>query len=320
MCFPVRSLFLSLFFILLFVFSFPFFSHSSLFASETVDSADSANLVDSTSQANPTNRTAEYFFEKTRSEGLSFEGLRLQRGDETVWELHFDAPEGKPFIAPMRLPDGRDATLLRPKDHVWHLGIWFSWKYLNGVNYWEPSSGKTIVRNVVSSVENDSAKVEIQIDYVDQNKPETVVLREERTIVFSKPDAKGAYSIEFFHRFVAQNQDVVLDRTPPHPHGGGYAGLALRLSPIFGTFETHCANGEIEMRTIREKPADWIEYCEPETGTGLRLTILKGTPETRFYAQKTPSYCLINPCPVMTEPRTIKVGEPLELAYRLDVF
>ncbi len=301
MYFSVRSSFSVLFFISAFVLSFPFISLSRLSASETV------------------NQT-EYFFEKTRSETFSFEGLRLQKGGETIWEFHPDAPEGKPFIAPMRLPDGRDATLLRPKDHVWHLGIWFSWKYLNGVNYWEPGAGKTVVRSVVPTIENDSAEVKVQIDYINQNAPERIVLKEERRIVFSKPDVKGAYSIKFFHHFTAREQDVVLDRTPPHPHGGGYAGLAFRLNPIFAKFETHCANGESEMRTIREKPADWIEYRDPQTGTGIRITILKGSPESRFYAQKSDSYCLINPCPVMTGPRTIKAEEPLDLEYRLDVF
>jgi len=28
------------------------------------------------------------------------------------------------------------------EDHVWHLGYWFSWKYINGVNYWKPADAK----------------------------------------------------------------------------------------------------------------------------------------------------------------------------------
>ena len=261
-----------------------------------------------------------YVFEKTRSEKVSFEGLRLRKGEETIWEIHLDALEGKPFIAPMRLSDGRDAALLRPKDHVWHLGIWFSWKYLNGVNYWEPSSGKTIIRSAVPRINEDSAEIKIQLDYVNQNEPDKVVLKEERTILFTLPEADGTYSVRFFHHFTAQEKDVVLDRTPPHRHGGGYAGLMLRLDPIFGKFETRCANGEKEMRTIREKPADWIEYRDPETGTGIRMTVEKGTPETRFYAQRSDSYCLINPCPVMTGPRTIRAGEALDLEYLVEIF
>ena len=144
MCFFNRSLLLAFFF----TFITSFFSfHSQPF------------FLSAGELSNPQG----YVFEKTRSEKVSFEGLRLRKGEETIWEIHLDALEGKPFIAPMRLSDGRDAALLRPKDHVWHLGVWFSWKYLNGVNYWEPSSGKTIIRSAVPRINEDSAEIKIQL-------------------------------------------------------------------------------------------------------------------------------------------------------------
>lgn len=246
-------------------------------------------------------------------------GVCLKKGTVTVWEFHPDSPEGKPFIAPMRLPDGRDAALLRPADHVWHLGIWFSWKYLNGVNYWEPSDGETVVKSHQVTIDGASATVRLQMVYRNKKEPETEVLREDRVIVFGTPDATGSYTIDFQHKFTACEKDVELERTPPHVHGGGYAGLAVRLAPFFGKFETNCANGETEMRTIREKTADWIEYRDPETGNGVRVTVLKGTENTRFYAQKSPGYCFINPCPVLSGPQTIPAGETLELEYRIQV-
>jgi hypothetical protein len=33
--------------------------------------------------------------------------------------------------------DGPVLTWLRPPDHPWHHGLWFSWKTVNGLNYWE---------------------------------------------------------------------------------------------------------------------------------------------------------------------------------------
>ena len=42
-------------------------------------------------------------------------------------------------------------TADRPPDHIWHHGLWFSWKFINKVNYWEiypakrPAGGTDVV-------------------------------------------------------------------------------------------------------------------------------------------------------------------------------
>ena len=53
-------------------------------------------------------------------------GVRLARDGKTIWNFEIDNPEGRPFIHPMYLPSGAPLTDIRPKDHVWHLGCWFS--------------------------------------------------------------------------------------------------------------------------------------------------------------------------------------------------
>lgn len=277
-----------------------------MYAEET---ASSKNTVPAAQCAD--SETA-YFCETTPEKTV-----RLRRGEKTIWELHLKAPEGKPYIGPLCLPDGRDVALLRPKDHVWHLGAWFSWKYLNGVNYWEPSHGKTKLADHSVKFDGAAAEVTLHLVYFDARDPGKIVLSEERVISFSAPDETGSYAMTSRHRFTAGEKDVKLDRTPPHSHGGGYAGLAFRMSPTLSAFELKCENGETEMTKIREKSASWIEYREKETGLGVRMTVLKGTPETRFYAQHRENYCFVNPCPVLTAPRTIPAGETLELAYEI---
>lgn len=252
-------------------------------------------------------------------------GIRLVRNGQTLWEFHPNGPEGKPFIAPLRLPSGQDVAFLRPQDHTWHLGVWFSWKFLNGVNYWEPSDGETVV-DFCEFGETDPKKfswgadvARLQLTYRDRRSPDETVLSEEREIRFSQPDSNGGFVIESHHWFKAGAKDVVVDRTPPHPKGGGYAGLGIRLIHGISGFECLCENSETEMLTIREKPASWVEYRDAQSGNFLRVTVLKGPETSRFYAQKSPTYCFINPCPVLTAPLTIKAGETLELHYQIQV-
>ena len=68
----------------------------------------------------------------------TIEGAECVRNGKTVWRFEIANRENKPFVHPLCLPDGRCVTDIRPKDHPWHLGLWFCWKFINGLNYWEP--------------------------------------------------------------------------------------------------------------------------------------------------------------------------------------
>ena len=61
----------------------------------------------------------------------------LKNHDKIVWQFNRGTEGSKPYFHPISLPDGTVLTEPRPVDHPWHLALWFSWKYLNGLNYWE---------------------------------------------------------------------------------------------------------------------------------------------------------------------------------------
>ena len=63
--------------------------------------------------------------------------LELSHGDKTVWRLIYDKTQNKSYFHPLATVDGTVLTALRPADHVWHYGVWFSWKFIDGLNYWE---------------------------------------------------------------------------------------------------------------------------------------------------------------------------------------
>lgn len=166
--------------------------------------------------------------------------LSLLNSGEIVWRLNYDRSEDKPYFYPLRTPGGIDLALKRPEDHPWHRGLWFSWKYINGVNYWEedPEAGVAPGRSLVHKVDvqknsDYSATVEMVVHYTpDANQDPLLV--EHRTLSISAPTQNGNYHIDWYHAFSAQDRPVTLDRTPPQKHGGpswgGYAGISFRAS------------------------------------------------------------------------------------------
>jgi type 1 glutamine amidotransferase len=168
----------------------------------------------------------------------SDEAIALRKDGQTIWQ--FNAAGGsKPYFHPLCVVGSNPLTMPKPADHPWHLAHWFSWKYINGVNYWEEnekgeSDGLTVVKNWQHDCRDDgSATITMTLDY-QPSITVAPVLSEKRTITISAPVADGSYYLDWAQEFTAE-QDITLDRTPVpgEPHGfswGGYAGLSVRFS------------------------------------------------------------------------------------------
>ena len=165
--------------------------------------------------------------------------VALMQGGKPVWQFNYASTLSKTYFHPVALPGGSDLTWLSPGDHPHHFALFFSWKYLNKVNYWEEPAGvpegKTRWTNVRIKTRRDySARITLDVQYR-PNDGIADVLTEKRTIGVSRPTPDGAYFMDWDMEFTAGNEDVVLDRTPPDtlPDGnarGGYAGLSVRLA------------------------------------------------------------------------------------------
>ena len=174
--------------------------------------------------------------------------VALQAGDKTVWQFCFGKELAKPMFHPLSLVDGTALTWDGPPDHPWHHALWFSWKYLNHVNYWEAdprerrnkpaapgaeAGGLTDWRNVRIRRRGAGASVSLDLAYHEPGQPP--LLREHRVIDISPPDATGEYHLDWTMTFTAGAKDVDINRTPvigdkdgvPY---GGYAGLSLRFA------------------------------------------------------------------------------------------
>ena len=159
---------------------------------------------------------------------------------KVVWQFSFDVTKGKPFFHPITAGGAASLTNYRPADHPWHYALWFSWKYINGVNYWEEDrqTGRAGGRTSwapprIDTRPDGGAIIHLNVNYTHPSG--RIDLREVRTLNVSPVDHAGGYTIGWSADFVAGPEGAELGRTPMpgEPGGqvnGGYAGLSLRLA------------------------------------------------------------------------------------------
>jgi len=125
--------------------------------------------------------------------------LAWKSGDKVVWQLSFDPAKGKPFFHPVSVNGGTSLTNFRPEDHPWHYGLWFSWKLINGANYWEENRQTGRAQGTtrwnppkIETKADGSATIVFEITYTHPSG--RVDLTEARRLNVSAPTPDGTYS------------------------------------------------------------------------------------------------------------------------------
>lgn len=271
-----------------------------------------------------------------QSRNLSFvkipNSLTLLNNGKIVWKFNYGKETSKPFFHPVALLDGTVLTEDRPADHPWHHALWFTWKFINGVNFWEEnregiSKGKTDWSNVkVTTQADNSAKITMDLTY--NIRGQNPILSEIRSITVSPPDQNGLYYIDWISKFTACSDiDVKLDRTPiPGDPGGkgygGYAGLSVRMNGKGGEWEVTTEKEPIKFDggTFRGK-ANSMEFSGIFDGKPAGIAILDN-PEnlnapTPWYSTAGKTMKYFSPAVICYKPHTIKAGNTLQLKYRV---
>ena len=259
-------------------------------------------------------------------------GVRMVRDGKILWNFEINNPEGRPFFHPLTLPSGRVFTEVRPEDHIWHLGYWFSWKYINGVNYWEPAdpdmkgcepAGITRVVKQDIDIQASNCAVALSLDYRPKG-ADKAVLEEVRNVLIDLPNARGEYEITVNQRFTA-NENVILDRTPPKGSpsqgrwSGGYAGITLRLaSDTASDLEVRGASGGKGAAAVTGTETDYLDFYDGKAREGFVFSQEKPSELSRFYVWKDKR--MINASPVYMGPMFLEKGESAEFSYRLKVY
>jgi hypothetical protein len=256
------------------------------------------------------------------------EALALMNGKAIVWQYNHKKAEGKPYFHPLSTVDGEVLTWLRPKDHPWHRGLWHSWKFINGRNYWEEdrktglSKGRTEITRITITTNRFSAHIKLSLRYHPPNKPD--VMREQRELVIHPPDQNGNYAIDWTATYTATKGDVKLDRTPlkGEPRGrswGGYAGLSARMAKSTRGW-TFVNSDQLTNQGLIGKPAKWVlAFGKTPGGKDAGLAFMDHPDNLRhpspWYLAKGMPY--FSPAVLYRGPYTLKKGASLTFRYRV---
>jgi type 1 glutamine amidotransferase len=271
-----------------------------------------------------------WHWEKTPGSSLALAGPA-----GPLWEFRYADDLDVPYFHPLRTIDGRLLTWDRPPDHLWHHGLWFSWKFINKTNYWEIDAatghpeGRTSWSNVrVTAGRDFRARIDMDLAYARAG-VRTPVLLERRTIEISPPDAGGVYTLDWTCAFKAVSM-AFLDRTPlPGEIGGqtwgGYAGLSLRLAQGLDERRAMTSEGPIETWTedrYRGRHAA-LDYSGLVDGEPAGVAILDDPRNPRspspWYVIRSAEMSFFTPAVLCFQPLTLRAGDVIVLRYRVIV-
>lgn len=255
--------------------------------------------------------------------------LTLSRHGVPLFTLVY-AGKPKPYLHPLSTPSGVVLTNFEPTDHVWHRGLWFTFKFVNGENFWEepppstpdeaPTYGTLVAAAppAVSHPAPDSCRIDLSLDWRRPNGD--VVLREHRTLVY-RPLSPTAYALDH-HSRLTPVVDVLLDRTA-FTTWGGYGGLCFRATRNWMNSNILLSTGQSTHRPVG-LPARWAVLTgQLDGGPSLvgSLAILDHPANPRhptpFYGAANASHHYLTPAPLFHEPLAVPAGQPLTLRYRV---
>jgi type 1 glutamine amidotransferase len=260
--------------------------------------------------------------------------IMLLNSSGPIWQYNFNNRFGKPYFHPV-MAGNSPLTCVSPPDHPWHLGLWFSWKYINGVNYWEylndfksrksgyKSEGITEIQKI-SIDKNPDFSAGIRMELVYHPAEGGKVMAETRNILVSPPSSDGSYFIDFENIFKSLVDEVILDRTPieGEPGGkswGGYAGWSVRVNQDYTSPEIIAPSDQDNHRKN-----DWI-YMGFNTLTGEKagLSIMQHplytTSSSSWYVINNPEipFFYFSPAILFDRKIVLKQPEVLHLKYRI---
>jgi hypothetical protein len=261
--------------------------------------------------------------------------LALVNNEDVVWQFNYNDRFTRPYFHPLTV-NNTMVTALSPPDHPWHLGLWFSWKYINHVNYWEytnvKQSAKTgyrsegateIVKKEITRHPDFSADIKLWINYHPQEGAN--VMTEERNYHVSVPAKNGSYEITQDYQFKVVADSVVLDRTPPAIRGGriqgGYAGISCRFNQDFTSPEIRNPADSALCQKCNWQYYGFLSLTGKRVGMKIVLDPQYNLPTCRWYVINDPliPFFFYSPGVVFDDKVTFRKGENFRLKYRIQM-
>ena len=258
------------------------------------------------------------------------DSISLVVAGQTVYTYRFAAEEGYPYFHPISVVGGPVMSGFAPADHPWHRGLWWSWKFINGTNYWEFGKGgkpdgqtRRASEAVMDTDKSGAMMVIFDLEY-SKGGP---VLSEKRAILLHPPRPDGGCAIDWTSTFTAKDKDVVLDRTDPvKASWGGYGGLGFRGAKSMRQFKAIDSEGRAGKAQSHGKTARWMDFSgvfgekdQKETPAGVAIFDHPRNPRhpTPWYLSDNAGLPYFGPAMLFASPLTLKAGESMTVRYRV---
>lgn len=184
----------------------------------------------------------------------------------SIAEVHWKPDAPKPYVFPLVGPAGYPVTRIgHPHDvagHRHHRSVWLGHRDVNGVNFWEETSGAAIRLERITAIADgadaqnpDSAYTTAWLQW--ETPEHTILLRERRTYTITALPSKEFYLDVTCMLQVPGTEPVILGKTP-------FGLLAVRVAKTMsvndggGTLRN--SEGATGEKTILWHRARWVDY------------------------------------------------------------
>ena len=243
-------------------------------------------------------------------------------GDLSANTYRHPPSQPKPCVHPLVTPKGHCLTGFEMSDHVWHRGVWFTIKYINGTNYWEenPPFGIQVSQAMPTCEMLSADSVRLRHHQRWTSEATGDVFDEKRCLTWSTAD-DGSRILDWTTTLTAQ-QNLTLDRTPFNKWGG-YGGLAFR-----GTRELHdisfiLPDGQTT-QALTGEPHPWVAMqALVDGGPDQRVSVCvidhpqNPRSPSPWYCKCRDGFTYMNPAFLFHEPMDVKSEQSLTFAYRI---
>lgn len=242
--------------------------------------------------------------------------------ENPLWRYVYSG-KPKPFFHPLCTPSGHVLTNFEPHDHVWHRGLWFTIKFINGENFWEErgegwGTQRTLEPPAITHGAGGRIEISSRQEWV---RPEGkgIVFLERRTFSHVPVD-EHAYAMDFQFELTAA-ADLKLDRTV-FTTWGGYGGFTFRGNRNWQETKLLFSDGTTSDRPIGYR-ALWVDLSgkldggQNQTG-GIAMFDHPSNRRhpTPWYGGTGPGH-YFNAAFLFHEPMDVAAGEELDFRYRV---
>lgn len=209
----------------------------------------------------------------------------------------YDRELPKPLMVPLRSPSGIVVSRRYPlvkmeggsEDHPHHAGVFFAVDRVNGTNFWNNITPPPQIKHIkITDISGGTAKGRLSTltDWIDDTG--SVLLQEDRNMIFTADVNKDEYAINFSIDLTARNIKVVFDdveegmfaiRVTDYLREGDSETMLVPAQPlpeesIAGTGRYFSSNGDETAKSIWGKRARWVALQGVKQAKVLGVAIL----------------------------------------------